>query len=221
MNRTRRVQIVAAVALGLATLGCALHSGLGATASPDAGQKVLYLTFDDGPGDETVEILDVLSEHDAKAVFFALGQELAQRTSLGRRIVAEGHALANHTWSHENLVGLDPSVRDEELGQTAKLLAQLGSDSTCVRPPYGASDDDVAADLEARGMPQVLWNVDPEDWTRPGVDVITHRLLTARSGDVILLHDGGSDRSQTVAALREALPRLTAAGFTFDTVPGC
>lgn len=221
MKRTRRIPIAATTVLALALAGSAVHSGFGATAETRTAEKVLYLTFDDGPGDETVEILDVLSEYDAKAVFFALGQELAQRTSLGRRIVAEGHALASHTWGHENLTGLDASGREAELAQTAKLLDQVGSDSTCVRPPYGATDDEVADDLRARGMPQVLWNIDTEDWTRPGVATITERLLAAESGDVILLHDGGSDRTQTVAALRRALPKLASAGYTFDIVPGC
>lgn len=221
MNRTRRSLTAGVATLLLATAGYTAYSVLGPTTAVGNDEKVLYLTFDDGPGDETVEILDVLHEHDAKAVFFALGQNLAWQSDLGRRIVAEGHALANHTWSHEDLTSLDATARAEELGHTAELLDRLGSDSPCVRPPYGATDAEVADDLTARGMPQVLWNVDTADWTRPGTDAVVTRLLKARSGDVVLLHDGGSDRTQTVQALREALPRLTAAGFTFDVVPGC
>jgi peptidoglycan/xylan/chitin deacetylase (PgdA/CDA1 family) len=229
MNRTRRL-LTAGAALALAISGCTAYSALGPVVAADsdghadgAGStgKVLYLTFDDGPGDETVELLDVLREHDAKAVFFALGQNLAANTDLARRTVAEGHALANHTWTHEDLTGLDAHRREHELGHTADLLDRLGSDSPCVRPPYGSTDDDVARDLTARGMSQVLWNVDTEDWTRPGAAVIAERLMRAESGDVVLLHDGGSDRTQTVEALRQALPRLAAAGYSFDVVPGC
>lgn len=214
----------------LAAAGYTAYSALGPTVAAGsdgpadgAGSagKVLYLTFDDGPGDETVELLDVLHEHDAKAVFFALGQNLAADTDLGRRIVAEGHVLANHTWTHEDLTGLDANGREQELGHTAELLDRLGSDSRCVRPPYGATDDDVARDLTARGMSQVLWNIDTEDWTRPGAAVIADRLMQAGSGDVVLMHDGGSDRTQTVEALRQALPRLAAEGYSFDVVPGC
>ena len=220
MNRTRRL-LTAGAALALAAAAFTAYSALGTTAAVGNSDRVLYLTFDDGPGDETVEILDVLREHDAKAVFFALGQDLAGQTDLGRRIVAEGHALANHTWSHENLTGLDADGRAHELADTAHLLERLGSDSRCVRPPYGSTDEEVAADLAARGMPQVRWNVDTEDWTRPGATAIAARLLQAESGDVVLMHDGGSDRTQTVAALRQALPKLVAAGYTFDVVPGC
>ncbi|MEU4361397.1 polysaccharide deacetylase family protein [Promicromonospora sp. NPDC023987] len=220
MNRTRRL-LTAGAALALAAAGFTAYSTLGTTAAVGNSDKVLYLTFDDGPGDETVEILDVLREHDAKAVFFALGQELAQQTDTGRRIVAEGHALANHTWSHEDLTGLDADGRAHELADTAHLLERLGSASPCVRPPYGSTDAEVTADLAARGMPQVRWNIDTEDWTRPGATAIAARLLQAESGDVVLMHDGGSDRTQTVAALRQALPKLAAAGYTFDVVPGC
>jgi peptidoglycan/xylan/chitin deacetylase (PgdA/CDA1 family) len=221
MNRTRRVLTAVAATLLLATAGHTAHSALAPTSAAGTDEKVLYLTFDDGPGDETVEILDVLREHDAKAVFFALGQNLARQTDLGRRIVAEGHVLANHTWGHEDLTTLDTTSRDQTIGDTAELLGRLGSDSPCVRPPYGATDDALADDLTARGLRQVLWNVDTADWTRPGADAVAAGLLGARSGDVVLLHDGGSDRTQTVEALRAALPRLAAAGFTFDVVPGC
>ena len=221
MNRTRRLLTTVAATLLLATVGYTAYSALGPAAAAGNDEKVLYLTFDDGPGDETVEILDVLREHDAKAVFFALGQNLARQTDLGRRIVAEGHVLANHTWSHEDLTTLEVDSRDQELGYTAELLGRLGSDSPCARPPYGATDDEVADDLAARGMRQVLWNVDTADWTRPGAGAIAASLLEARSGAVVLMHDGGSDRTQTVEALRLALPELAAAGYTFDVVPGC
>jgi len=221
MKRTRRLLTAVAATLLLATAGHTAYSALGPAVAAGSGDKVLYLTFDDGPGDETVEILDLLREHDAKAVFFALGQNLARHTDLGRRIVAEGHVLANHTWSHEDLTTLDASGRDQTLGDTAELLDGLGSDSRCVRPPYGATADAVADELTARGMPQVLWTVDTADWTRPGTDAIVSSLLESQSGDVVLMHDGGSDRTQTVEALRVALPKLAAAGYTFAVLPGC
>ena len=220
MNRTRRLLTACAV-LTLVTAGYTAYSALGPTAAVGNSEKVLYLTFDDGPGDETVAILDVLREHDAKAVFFALGQNLARQSDLGRRIVAEGHALANHTWSHESLTDLGVRGRAHELEDTADLLRRLGSDSPCARPPYGATDDDVTSDLAERGLRQVLWNVDTEDWTGPGAAAIANRLMQAENGDVVLMHDGGSDRTQTVEALRQALPKLAADGYTFDVVPGC
>ncbi|WP_129667939.1 polysaccharide deacetylase family protein [Phytoactinopolyspora endophytica] len=221
MKRNRRFLAAAVAGLVLATAGCSGHNVPDVLPSTGDGEKVLYLTFDDGPGDETIEILDLLREYDAKAVFFALGQELAQQTDLGRRIVAEGHVLANHTWNHKDLTGLDTAGRKQELEQAAELLDQLGSDSTCIRPPYGATNDEVKDYLSADGMQEALWTVDSKDWTAPGVDTIVSELLRAESGDVVLMHDGGGDRTQTVEALREALPKLADQGYTFDTVPGC
>ena len=221
MLRTRRVLTAAIVTVVLAIGGCFAHSALGSSWMSDPNGKVLYLTFDDGPGDETVEILDLVREYDAKAVFFALGDNLAHDADVARRIVAEGHVLANHTWNHRNLTDLDDAGWEREVGETASLLGQLGSASRCVRPPYGATDDDVAANLAAADMTEVLWNVDTQDWAAPGVEVIVDRLLQASSGDVVLMHDGGGDRTQTVQALREALPKLAEQGFTFEIVPDC
>ncbi|NEE01751.1 polysaccharide deacetylase family protein [Phytoactinopolyspora halotolerans] len=235
MRRTRRLLIaaIAAVTLGMAACSTGLlpggpagdgvvdgDGGTGGGGRAGVG-KVIYLTFDDGPSRETVQILEVLSTYDAKAVFFAVGQNLAQQGDVARRIVAEGHVLANHTWNHADLTGLDDAGFDRELDETAALLARLGSHSTCVRPPYGSTDDGVERELVERGMHQVMWNVDTEDWTKPGVDHIVDRLLGVDSGDVILMHDGGTGRKQTAEALREALPELAERGYAFEVVPGC
>lgn len=223
MMRTRRILTAVAATIVLATIGLlatiALGAGPSVTAADD--EKVLYLTFDDGPGDETAEILELLREYDAKAVFFALGRRLAANTDTGSRILAEGHALANHTWNHPDLTSLDEHERDEELHRTAELLDALGADSPCVRPPHGSTNDEVRDDLRVRGLQQVLWNVDTEDWTDASVDTVVDRLLDADSGDVVLLHDGGGDRTKTVTALRRALPKLAAEGYRFEIVPGC
>ena len=223
MMRIQRILSATAATLVLATSGYAAASALGADEhfGPADRDKVLYLTFDDGPGDETTGILEVLARYDAKAVFFTLGQNLAHNAEVGSRIVAEGHVLANHTWSHANLTAIAESDRPHEVGRTAQLLAHLGSESSCVRPPHGSIDDEVRGDLRERGLRPVLWNVDTEDWTSPGADAIVDRLLEADSGDVVLMHDGGGNRTQTVAALRRALPQLTAEGYRFETVPGC
>ncbi|WP_165367744.1 polysaccharide deacetylase family protein [Phytoactinopolyspora endophytica] len=127
----------------------------------------------------------------------------------------------NHTWSHEDLTALDTAGREREVEQTGELLSELGSDSPCIRPPYGATNDEVKNDLAAYGMRQALWTVDTKDWTTPGVDAIVSDLLQAESGDVVLMHDGGGDRTQTVKALREALPKLADEGYRFDALPGC
>ncbi|PSL01590.1 peptidoglycan/xylan/chitin deacetylase (PgdA/CDA1 family) [Haloactinopolyspora alba] len=223
MNRhlSALVAGLCAALIAVAASACSTRTLPGAPSGAADGDRTIYLTFDDGPGDETADILDVLGEYDAKAVFFALGQNLAHNSDLGRRIVAEGHALANHTWNHRDLTELDGPGLDRELGRTADLVEQLGSGSRCVRPPHGATDEELEAELDERGLQQVLWNVDTRDWKAPEVGGIVDRLLQAEPGDVVLLHDGGGDRTRTVDALREALPRLADEGYEFGIVPGC
>ncbi|PXY28432.1 hypothetical protein BAY60_15840 [Prauserella muralis] len=182
----------------------------------------MYLTFDDGPGGATAAILDVLRAHDAKATFFAVGKNLAARPGPARRALAEGHAVAAHTWSHPNLTGLGPTALAGELDRSVAAVRDVGSDSRCLRPPYGAIDDPVRQALRARDLRPVLWNVDSSDWRRPGARATADRLVRdAYPGAVVLLHDGGGDRSETVAALRIALPELRTEGYRLRPVPGC
>ncbi|MBK1783818.1 polysaccharide deacetylase family protein [Prauserella cavernicola] len=213
-NLTRRLLVPLAVLLAL--------SGCSAAASPPTEPKLLHLTFDDGPGRATGAVLDVLADNDAEAVFFALGADLAQHRDVTRRAIAEGNVVANHSWAHADLTRLDPAALDAELDRTTAALRAVGSTSSCVRPPYGSTNDEVDARLDDRGLRSVLWNVDTEDWRRPGASVIAERLVDQASpGAVVLLHDGGGDRSDTVQALRIALPKLAAQGYEFTTVPGC
>ncbi|GAB3488714.1 polysaccharide deacetylase family protein [Amycolatopsis cihanbeyliensis] len=208
--------------LGALIIGLLAVTGCTAVASSSHQGKELYLTFDDGPGTDTGHILDVLEENDARAVFFAVGRNLDSHRDLARRAISEGHILANHTWDHQTLTTLDPAGLDAELDKATAELHQVGSTSPCVRPPSGATNEVVDTRFQEKGMRRVLWNVDTEDWREPGASVIARRLVDrATPGAVILMHDGGGDRSETVQALREALPELAARGYTFSTVPGC
>ncbi|MCP2259803.1 chitooligosaccharide deacetylase [Streptoalloteichus tenebrarius] len=226
--RNRLLPLIAAVVA--ATSGCHAAASWAGSPSPwddhpaqGAGHaKEIYLTFDDGPGTETGQILDILRENNAKAVFFAIGQNLDAHHDLARRVINEGHVVASHTWSHQNLTRVDAGQGDAEIDRAGEALRRVGSTSRCLRPPEGATNDAVKARLRAKGLRPVLWNVDTEDWKRPGADVIADRLVSrVRPGMVVLLHDGGGDRSQTVQALRTALPALAAQGYAFRAVPGC
>ena len=186
-----------------------------------AGAAVVYLTFDDGPHPTwTPRVLELLELYEAPATFFVLGQSATRYPEIVERMVAEGHEAENHTFDH---VWLDKAPRDLFISQVTAaddaLHAAAGErvdPIACLRPPYAAMNDhtrDLAAEL---GKSVVLWSVDTQDWRRPGAAQITSHVLTnVRPGSIILMHDGGGDRAQTVGALGAILDALAARGYTF------
>lgn len=182
------------------------------TTAVAAGKKVLFLTFDDGPDPTwTPQVLAMLAKYGAHATFFELGQMQSQHSGLREQVLAAGNAIGSHSISHPELTKLPAAQRHHQIFD--------GPHSTCFRPPYGATNAKVRADIKAAGMVQVLWDVDPEDWARPGVAAIVHNILThAKSGRTILMHDGGGNRAQTVAALNQVLPVLKAQGYSFPAM---
>ena len=185
------------------------------------GHEVV-LTFDDGPDQEwTPKILDILKAYGAKATFFVLGREAEDNPELVSRIAAEGHEIGNHTYLHPNLAEVSGSRVRLELNATQRLIESLtGYSTTLFRPPYDAdsSPTDVA-ELEPLRIAQslgyltVLENIDPRDWQRPGAEVLFQRVKDQRAqGNIILLHDGGGNRAQTVAALPRILEYLRERG---------
>jgi peptidoglycan/xylan/chitin deacetylase (PgdA/CDA1 family) len=188
------------------------------TPQPPAGpgEAVVSLTFDDGPHPTyTPPILDVLGRYGVKATFFQLGREAERHPDLVRRVVAEGHVVANHTWDHENLRTLDDARFGEQIDRTNQVLESLsGQRQVCVRPPYGKSDPGVTQRLAARGMTSVVWTADSRDFEKPGADAIVASALEGlQPGGVILLHDGGGGREQTIEALPRIIEGIRAAGY--------
>lgn len=181
------------------------------------------LTFDDGPDPTwTPQILDVLKARGVKATFFVLGRNVEDHPELLRRIVAEGHEIGNHTYTHHNLAELPEWRQRLELDATERLIeTETGRSTTLFRPPYNA-DSMPTAVAELRplafaerelGYTVVLERIDPQDWARPGTDVIVQRVKEQRrDGSIILLHDAGGDRSQTLAALPRILDWLAERG---------
>ena len=180
----------------------------------EPGAKVLYLTFDDGPSGFTQPILDVLAQHGAKATFFMLGRQANGKQDLLRSMYDTGHGIANHTYNHPYLTSLSkPRFRDEV---TAASGALAGFDHGCLRPPYGATSKAVRAEASELGYTLVTWTIDPRDWSRPGATAIAQRVIShAFPGGVVVMHDGGGDRTQTVAALETILTELGAQGYQF------
>ena len=216
---------VLAVLLTVATtalLGVSPPAGGGAGAAPLRAAALLaqpvayagtvYLTFDDGPtATWTPKVLAVLRKYGVTAVFFETGQGITALPSMTRILRTYGNKIGNHTWSHPNLTLLSSASVSWQLNATESAL---GYRPRCVRPPYGATNDRIKAIIAARGQRHILWTVDPRDWSRPGTTTIVNRVLASiRDGSRILLHDGGGDRSQTVAALDQLIPKLRARGF--------
>ena len=187
---------------------------------PRTGGSVA-LTFDDGPSETfTPQVLDILARYNVKATFFLVGREAEASPALVQRMVAEGHVVGNHTWDHVDLTSLDEEGFRQQIDRTEDLLrAQTGQAVPCVRPPEGRVNSSVIAALNARGLRMMKWNRDTEDWKTPGVDAIVRRATTALTdGRVILLHDGGPDMSQTVAALPSIIEGIQAQGLQISPV---
>ncbi|MFF0266763.1 bifunctional polysaccharide deacetylase/glycosyltransferase family 2 protein [Kribbella sp. NPDC004536] len=201
-------------------------AGTPRSVSPKA--RTIAITFDDGPDPVwTPKILDVLRAQHVHATFFVVGTEVAAHPDLARRIVAEGHQLAVHTFTHANLSNAAPWRRSLELSQSQLILAgATGVSTTLLRPPYSSepsalTDRDWAALEQTRksGYLAVLTSQDSEDWRRPGTNqVIANSMPRSTAGQILLMHDAGGDRSETVEALSKLLPRLKARGFRFATV---
>lgn len=187
----------------------------------EAGEPVVYLTFDDGPHPTwTPLVLEALARHGAAATFFVLGRNASVYPRLVARLAEAGHDVENHTFDHASLDRMDREAFAAEVRDTDRaILAAAGERAgpvACLRPPYGAVDErtrDLAAEL---GKTVALWSVDPQDWRRPGAEQIaSHLLANARPGAILLLHDGGGNREQTVAALEIVLAELSARGYAF------
>lgn len=232
--RDLRLPISTALAVGLtAMLGLAVSTEPPATGPPPtanaaaqvstttqaaSGPKWVYLTFDDGPSARyTAQILKILQAYEVRATFFEVGQNVKRYPALTRRVDQLGHSVQNHSWSHPNLTKVNwPTFKYQVRTTDRYLRAQTGYTPRCLRPPYGATNRAVAQRAAMLGKRLTLWSVDPADWSRPGSSVIVRRVLAkVRSGSVILLHDGGGNRSQTVAALPKILKALKARGYLF------
>ena len=192
------------------------------------GDKVIALTFDDGPWDkQTDEILDILEQNDAKATFFTVGQCISGHEKELQRAASMGCEIGTHTWDHAegsgegvSLIKMSTDERKQEVQKGLEAIKNATGQeaSTIFRCPGGNFDTSVATDLEGIVTAEIGWNVDTTDWKKPGADVIVQRIQSAGPGNIILMHDGGGDRSQTIEGLRQALPKLKEQGYSFITV---
>jgi peptidoglycan/xylan/chitin deacetylase (PgdA/CDA1 family) len=183
---------------------------------------VVFLTFDDGPDSRwTPEVLRALGEFGAQATFFVVGALVDRYPTIVASAAAQGHAIGTHGYSHTNLSTLIPAeIADELADGKAAVEEATGRTVMCMRPPYGSTAAVVRNTAAAMGLDYWLWTVDPQDWSRPGATTIANRVIASvRPGSVVLLHDGGGDRAQTVAALRVILESLDKRGYRFARLP--
>ncbi|HZU56160.1 MAG TPA: polysaccharide deacetylase family protein [Actinocrinis sp.] len=186
----------------------------------NAGPKVIALTLDDGPNAQyTPQILDLLDQYRIKATFCMIGEQIAANRSLVSEVAAAGHTIVNHTWNHADQSKLSLSAVRSQISRANDALSAVGIHPTIFRAPYGAWSHTVFVACAQAKLRPLDWSVDPRDWSRPGVNTIVQRIMrNTRTSSIILEHDGGGDRSQTVAALKIVLPQLLNEGYRFTSV---
>jgi len=183
-----------------------------------AGGKMVALTFDDGPSVYTPQVLAILNRYGAHATFFEIGRQVGPLAATSRAVIRAGDVIGNHTWSHPDLT---PQNTAAQVRPTqAAIYGATGFRPCLLRPPYGIAPAGVVGIVRSLGLLTIQWDVDPADWSRPGAAVIAQRVLQAvRPGSIVIMHDGGGDRSETVQALGTIVPTLLSRGYHLVTVP--
>jgi peptidoglycan/xylan/chitin deacetylase (PgdA/CDA1 family) len=180
----------------------------------DTDRKVVALTFDDGPSEYTDRYLDVLREKGVPGTFFEIGQEMPGREATMRRILREGDEIGDHTENHVEYPGY------AQIADAANRIEEYTGFTPCLfRPPGGAVNSSVIATAGSLRMKTITWDVDPRDWSLPGTEEIYSNITSnAGPGSIILMHDGGGPRDETLAALPRIIDTLRARGYGFETV---
>ncbi|MEA2298144.1 MAG: peptidoglycan-N-acetylglucosamine deacetylase [Solirubrobacteraceae bacterium] len=188
----------------------------------------MALTFDDGPSGFTPQILRILEHRRVHATFFVIGEQVAAHPDLLRRALADGDMVGNHTWTHADMTQLPAAVERRQILLTSEAIRQATGWRTCLwRAPYGAVGGRIEGLARSLGLISVQWDTDPQDFTMPPVAAILRRVLHGNPADpdpgvhpgaIVLMHDGGGDRSHTVAALPRLIDGLRARGYRFVTV---
>jgi peptidoglycan/xylan/chitin deacetylase (PgdA/CDA1 family) len=189
----------------------------------DDGPKVIALTIDDGPSPVyTPQILGILEQYRVTASFSMIGESAARYPEIAREVADAGHVIVNHTWDHANLAWLGATATRAEIARASDAIhGATGRRPGMFRAPYGVWSRTALECCASEGLTPLGWSVDPRDWSRPGVrEIVAIIMANTRTGSIILEHDGGGNRSQTVAALRTAIPRLLDEGYRFATPEG-
>lgn len=185
-------------------------------------EKVIAITFDDGPNPiYTPQILQLLRQYKAEATFFMIGFRIQQNPQLVKQVIEEGHEIGNHTMNHLYANSASNEKIKKDILEEKKYIQKWVEKPLLFRPPGGYINETVFTTAKEAGYQIILWSwhQDPRDWENPGVEsIVKHVVTNVKSGDIVLLHDGGKDRSQTVAALAKILPTLQKEGYRFVKV---
>ncbi|MEH1929930.1 polysaccharide deacetylase family protein [Nostoc sp.] len=185
------------------------------------GKKVIALTFDDGPWPQTTEqVLDILRANNIKGTFFVVGQNLKNYPELGKQIVAQGHVIANHTWHHWYHF-FNQQAAAFEIDHTADLIYQVtGVKTNLFRPPGGILHNGLVAYAKGQKYAVVIWSADSTDYKLPTVPKLINNVIKdSKPGGIVLMHDGGGNRSRTIQALPEIISNFKKQGYRFVTIP--
>jgi peptidoglycan/xylan/chitin deacetylase (PgdA/CDA1 family) len=191
------------------------------------GQKILALSYDDGPNDPwTMKLLEVLDKHQVPATFFMVGQHVRARPEIARAVARAGHAVGNHCFTHPNLIFAGNAKLRQELEETSRAIEDAtGERPFLFRPPFGGRRPGTFKVVEELKMFPVMWRVTCFDWSaKSHTEILKHARRQIAGGEVVLLHDGGhlrmgEDRSHTVRATDELIGEYKDRGFLFTTVP--
>ena len=187
----------------------------------DDGPMTIALTIDDGPSPiYTPQILQILEKYKITASFSMVGENVTYHPGVAREVANAGHVIVNHTWNHANLATLTESQTRAEIANASDAIHRaVGRTPTIFRAPYGAWSRATLEYCASEKLMALDWSVDPRDWARPGVSKIVSNIMkNTATGSIILEHDGGGDRSETVDALKIAIPRLLDEGYHFRSV---
>lgn len=187
----------------------------------DTNEKVVALTYDDGPNPPyTNQLIDILERNQIKATFFVIGQNLEKYPETAQLLLLKGHELGNHSYSHKRMVFKNHSFVKSEIEKTDQLIHQLGvTQEIHFRAPYGRKLLILPYVLAHLGKKNILWDVNPKDYQATNSEAIENYVVEhTNPGSIIILHDGGGERSQTVAATARLIAKLQAKGYTFKTV---
>ncbi|MFN6566752.1 polysaccharide deacetylase [Nostoc minutum NIES-26] len=185
------------------------------------GQKVIALTFDDGPWPQsTAQVLDILKENNIKSTFFVVGQNVKNYPDLLKRVIAEGHAIGNHTWHHWYHY-MNQQAAAYEIDHTTDLIYKTtGVKTNLFRPPGGIMHNGVAAYARNSKYAIIMWSSDSVDYSLPAVPKLINNVFRlAKPGGIVLMHDGGGNRTKTVQALPEIIAGFRKQGYSFVTIP--
>jgi len=214
------------------------HNWLATITGCQTAEKVVALTFDDGPNpDYTPPILEILARYQIKATFFMIGENVVAHPQIAREVVGAGHAIGNHTFTHPRLVGCSPAFVAKELFQCQRTIRQVTDVApNLMRPPFGAQDPLSFVVARLLGYAVVHWSTSAFDWRDDSAAMVADRVVSqVQAGGVILMHDGfalfsdqpeqslghrvSPDRTQTIAALPMIIEPLQSQGYQFLTLP--